>query len=268
MPVSTLQFDPNSDGSCRVCRGALEPETWLCTRCGAAHGERNRCPHCRSIARTLPHATLHHRCSVCGRPRLLPGLWALTAASETQYQLQSAGQAQRIGTVIRYIGLALLLLGLPGLLLTAIILLILMPGVWLSAIALAFALLPLIFWLFLRSRATASFAMRDQKLQQIYTQTTLTALQRSGLERDSESLSRLLGLSTSDTEQLLLHLNADERMTSRVTDEGTIVYGAIDPDRRRIQALDNGPRIAEPESIVDGEFAEGDSPEERLRRQP
>ncbi|HEY5954978.1 MAG TPA: hypothetical protein VIV60_00445, partial [Polyangiaceae bacterium] len=145
MPITLSSFEPNPDGSCRICRGAIDQETWLCQRCGAAHGERNRCPHCQSIARTTPHRTLVRICSVCGRPRFNPALGPTSPDDNSTHLLRSAGQSTRIGNVLRYVGYALLGLGGIGLLLTATILLILMPGAWVSGIAITlFAALPLL----------------------------------------------------------------------------------------------------------------------------
>lgn len=266
MPVSTLHFDPTPDGACRVCRGSLDPESWLCTRCGAAHGERNRCPHCRSIARTLRHPTLHHRCSVCGRPRFLPGLQATFTSSDAQYQLQASSHAHRVGTILRYLGYFFAALGVPGLLLTALVLLILMPGAWVSGIALSFAWLPLVLWLVLRSRAKATLAARDQALDQAYLQAAIASLRQTGLERDTESLAAMLGLPLERTERLLLQLNSDERMTSRVTDDGALVFGAVISDRRRIADLSHETDDAMSRAIVDAELEESSTQEEPSRQ--
>jgi hypothetical protein len=237
MSVSILQFDPNPDGTCRACRGALHPETWLCVRCGTAHGERNRCPHCRAIARTIPHPTLLHRCSVCGRPRFLPTVGLTAIESETVRQLRVAGTSQRVSVILSILGYCLLGLGLPGLLLTAVVLLILMPGGWVSGIALTIAIIPLLLWVFARVSSKQATRTRDRAIEQSYSQAILSSLRALAAELDAESIAQLLGLPLERTERLLTRLNADERMVSRVTDEGNLLYGATQPARVRIADL-------------------------------
>jgi ribosomal protein S27E len=277
MSVSILPFDPNPDGTCRACRGALHPETWLCVRCGTAHGERNRCPHCRSVARTVPHPTLRHRCSVCGKPRLLPTVGTASIESETVRQLQVAGASQRVSVILSILGYCLLGLGLPGLLLTAVVLLILMPGLWVSGIALTVAVIPLLLWMFTRVSANRATRARDRAIEQSYSQAILASLCALSTELDAESIAQLIGLPLEHTEKLLTRLNADERMTSRVTDEGNLLYGATQPARVRIADLTAAPGTqstaavalgrapeAPAQAVIDAEFDESGASE--LRR--
>jgi hypothetical protein len=264
MPVSILPVEPNQDGTCRVCRGELHPESWLCLRCGAAHGERNRCPHCRTIARTLPHPTLVNRCSVCGKPRILPGPHLLAMASESTADLLLAGQSHRIGAVVKYLGYAMLAVGLPGLLLTIVVLLILTPGAWVSGIAGFFAVLPLLFWLFLSRRSNAAQKTSTMALDRAYSTAILELLRKDGTERDADAIARLLGLPLARTETLLARLNANDRMTSRVTDDGNLLYGATgaavaaEPGRLRIAPASGEPgsNSTDPasQSIIDAEL--------------
>ncbi|HMA94285.1 MAG TPA: hypothetical protein VKP30_16450 [Polyangiaceae bacterium] len=261
MPVSIQSFDPAPNGTCRVCRGPLDAVTWLCTRCGAAHGERNRCPHCRSIARTTPHPTLLHRCSVCGKPRIPPGS---DASGETAAQLRSAGQAHRVGTAVKYAGHAALAVSLAYLALASIILLILMPGAWVTGISLGIGFLMLVFWFFLRGQGNRALAERDRALERAYSQAILATLRLDSVERSAEEIAQLVHLPLERTESLLTSLNAHDRMTSRVTDEGDLLFGAAEPARLRVDA---GPNVL-PEEVVEAEFDEALEKSRSAQRQP
>jgi hypothetical protein len=268
MSVSILPFDPNPDGTCRACRGALAPDTLLCQRCGAAHGERNRCPHCHSIARTLPHPTLLHRCSVCGRPRFVPGPNSLSATNDAVIQLRAAGQSHRVGVILQVASGLLLALEVMVLLVVAGVLFV-SPNAWVSGIALALALVPLLFWLFVRSRGKAALGSRDQALERAYAEAILGTLNASAVELDTESIARQTGLSTLRTEKLLTQLNADDRMTSRVTDDGALLFGTANPLRLRVADLDavrGVPESASP-AIIDAELDEPSAPDSHARHQ-
>lgn len=255
MPVSNLSFEPNPDGTCRACRGPVDPVTLLCRRCGAAHGERNRCPHCRTIARTLPHAKLLHRCSVCGKPRLPPSASA-TAGHETALQLSSAGYLHRVGTALAVASYVALGVGVP-LLLAAVLLLAFITGLeW--AIVLGLALPPLLLGLFLRIRSKTSLTNRDHALELAYSTAIIDLLRSDSVERTAESIAELMKLPNERTEALLSRLNADDQMISRVTDDGELLFG-VPSNRLRV--------AGEPSTdIVDAEFEASEAEKVTTRR--
>jgi len=172
--------------------------------------------------------------------------------------LGRAGQSQRIGTMLKMLSYVMLGLGLPGLLLTAVVLLILMPGTWVSGIALFFALVPLLLGLFLRQRSQASLLARESALDLAYSQAILGALRASTTERAAAEIAQAIGLSVAQTERLLTHLNADERMTSRVTDDGELVFGMVEPTRLRVADSDgiDAASSTVPADIVEAELDE------------
>lgn len=264
MPVSTLPFEPHPDGTCRACRGPVDPTTSLCRRCGAAHGERNRCPHCRAIARTLPHPTLLHRCSVCGKPRLPPGAQAIENPEATM-QLARAGYSHRVGSVLGIASHVVLALSLGYLLLAAVILGILTPGAWVTGLALGFAVLLLFFWLFLRGRGKGSLAERERALERAYSLGILGLLRSDAVERSTEAIAQLMGLSTQRTEALLMRLNTEDQMTSRVTDDGELLFGVPQPARLRVAET---PGETATNDIIDAELDATEPTNTQSRHQP
>lgn len=209
----------------------------------------------------MPHPTLLHRCSVCGKPRLPPGPSTRLPSEDITRNLRAAGQSHRVSLVLQGLGYALLALGLPGLLLTAVVLLILMPGAWVTGIALGFALIPLLLWLFLRSRNKQAAVERDQALERAYSLAVLDTLRCGAVERDAQAIAQLVGLPLERTETLLTRLNADSRMTSRVTDDGELVFGVAEPARLRVQDASDAPAPA----IIDAELDESAATESHTR---
>ena len=268
MPVSVIPFDPNPDGSCRSCRGPLDADTWLCKRCGTAHGERNRCPHCHTVARTLPHPLLLHRCSVCGKPRFAPSPVVSTVNDPATLALRTAAHAHRMSVVFRMLGYASLVLGLPGLALTTVILLILMPGAWVAGIALALALLPLILWLVVQRAGRVQRDTRERSLDAAYSQAILGLLRASATERDTAEIAQALQLPVERTERLITALNAHDQMTSRVTDDGELLFGVSAPGRLRIaDPAAPVPRVPDStEAIIDADIDGSDASADAQRR--
>ncbi|MGC4063495.1 MAG: hypothetical protein QM784_02350 [Polyangiaceae bacterium] len=232
MRPNLLAHDPNPDGTCRVCRGPIHPETWLCTRCGAAHGERNRCPHCRTIARTLPHPTLVHRCSVCGKPRFPGGPTTQLASPSSVAALKRAGSASTTARVLSILSYALMAVGLGSLIFTLLFLWVWSPGILGYAIALTLALLPWMVAFYGRIAANRSETTREAALSSAYSEQILAALGAAHTGATAEQIAGWLGLPVVKTEALLATLNADDRMTSHVTDDGELLYGVIQPRLR------------------------------------
>jgi len=294
MPVSLIPYNPNPDGSCRNCRSALNPETWLCVRCGTAHGEKNRCPHCRTVARTVPHTALWHRCSVCGKPRVPPGPSAGTNNPTVNQTLLQAGQSNRAATILKLLSYSLFGLGTFTEIGTLLFLWVSEPQRLTSLIALAFASLPLLLAIFARFSASQSVRQRDKALLFAYSEHVIGTLEQLDRSVEAKQIAGWLGLSVPTTETLLTKLNTDDRMRSDITDEGEVVYGALGTARVRLESppptrvavpSNAGPvethtstaasdvaltpsDVSEPNDLVDAEFEEADSSASKRQQRP
>lgn len=239
MSPTPASLEPTADGRCRICRGALDATTQVCQSCGAAHGEGNRCPHCRSVAKTRPHAKLGRVCAVCGGPRLiLPRMAPPTLAGELA-RARGAHRSTSILSALSGLGfgsatLALLgTLGLAGLF---------DPG----AIAVGFGLSVaglsgLVGWAGWRGRRQAERA-RDQALA---TARSLAAeeLLDSGREATAAELAHTLGLPQAEVDRLSTALNVDPRFVSRIDNDGELVFSLDRAPRVRLAdpLLEDGP---------------------------
>lgn len=263
--VSLLPNDPNPDGSCRACRGPVNPITLLCERCGAAYGEKNRCPHCRTICRTQPHAELHHKCSVCGKPRLPPGPSTSPISPVVSNALARAYGEHNHALFLRFLAYFLTALsGFSGLFVVLFL--------WVANLSttgnVTFSILPvvpLLFAIFAHFSSKKALLGRAQALDMAYAEQVVSLLTQIGTSADGARIAGMLGLSLDRTEAILSKLNADDRMTSDVTDDGEVVYSVGHQDRYRIEAVpqlrvgtENAPATSEDtaNAIIEGEFDE------------
>lgn len=150
------------------------------------------------------------------------------------------------------------------LLLAAVILLILMPGAWVTGISLGIGFLMVLFWFFLRGQGNRALTARDRALERAYSQAILATLRYDSVERSAEAIAQLMHLPLERTESLLMSLNANDRMTSRVTDDGELLFGASEPRRLRVEA---GPNTT-PEDMIEAEFDEELAKSGATHRQP
>jgi hypothetical protein len=118
---------------------------------------------------------------------------------------------------------------------------------------------------------------RDAALTRAYEERIVSLLSETRTLAASTQIAAWLGLSVERTETLLAKLNADDRMTSDVTEDGALVYGVI-PERVRIaeqptaQRLETStvvhqePYVNSPENeAVDVEFNEPNRTESKQR---
>ncbi len=232
-------FDPSSDGRCRICRGAIDEGTGVCRACGAAHGEGNRCPHCGSIAKTRPHATLGRVCAICGGPRLILPRTAPPSLAGDLARARGAHRSTKILAALSGLGfgsatLALLAtLGLTGLF---------DPGAVVVGLGLTVTgLSGLVGWAGLRGRRQAERA-RDQALSAARRLAAEEFLD-SGREATAAEVAHALGLPPANVDRLSTALNMDPRFVSRIDDEGELVFSLDRAPRVRVAdpLLDDGP---------------------------
>jgi hypothetical protein len=139
------------------------------------------------------------------------------------------------------------------------------------------AVLPLLLGLIVRNRAKSSLEDSHHTLEQAYEEGILGLLQTSGAELDSDAIAQRTGLPLERTEHALAKLNVDARMSSRVTDEGSIVYALpgsmpepnrlrVDAPATRVPATHDG--ITDAELDADSDLEHGAHQTRRPRQRP
>jgi len=127
-PAAPTALEPDKGSPCRNCGQALPAGKSVCSACGAAHGEANRCPHCSATADVAPHATLGFSCLVCGGPRVALGLPNVTLSARTSTALTSAGSEQSKHVMFSAAGFLLAGMGALALLIATVVVLSAAPG--------------------------------------------------------------------------------------------------------------------------------------------
>lgn len=127
-PAAQTELEPAQGSTCRNCGRALPAGKSVCSSCGAAHGEANRCPHCSATADVAPHATLGFSCLVCGGPRVALGLPNVTLSARTSAALTSAGSEQTKHVMFSAAGFLLAGMGALALLIATVVVLSAAPG--------------------------------------------------------------------------------------------------------------------------------------------
>jgi hypothetical protein len=111
--------------------------------------------------------------------------------------------------------------------------------------------IPLLFAIFAHVSSKKARLGRDQALDMAYAEQVISLLTQMGSSADGTRIAGMLGLSVDHTEAILSKLNADDRMSSDVTDDGEVVYRVGEPERYRVEA--------EPALRVSAENTPGDS---------
>lgn len=141
-PPARTALDPRA--ACHACGRALPPDSAVCTGCGAANGEANRCPHCHAVADVEPHAPLGFRCLVCGGPRVALNISSVVPSPATQAALASAAKRQTEQLAYTSAGLVLVAMGALALLIATVVVAAATPGVVPTIAAYLGALVPVL----------------------------------------------------------------------------------------------------------------------------
>lgn len=227
---------PLPGGECRVCGSQLS-DSLTCENCGAAYGEANRCPHCRSVADTEEDATLRHRCRVCGGPRVPVDDHDIVRSGRETPQLQRARRAQLRGAGWM-VGAGVV--GGFGLLSLAVVLLVLgvaSPGVVATVAAIGAVAIPFVVSALAWQRARAARSEREHALDEAWSLVAADVLRHRGEELTAAELGKLMHVSEEVAELLLANLSVRDVIRTRVTEEGELAYSAP-PERLRIQDAD------------------------------
>ncbi len=239
-----LTREPRADGTCAVCESALDGRS-VCTTCGAAYGEENRCPVCSNIAGTEPDDELRHRCVVCGGPRI-PLDAAGVGRSGREHQLLARAQRLRLGRAAW--GVAAGLVGgfaLLALAVTAVVLVATSPGIAGFVGAGVATAVPVVLAGLAYHRARKLGTELRERLDEAWTLVASDVARAKGSELTAGELARAMQTTEDVAERLLVNLSAADIVRARVTDHGDVVFGSV--DSRRVRVGEEEGDSAEPE---------------------
>lgn len=157
---------PATGVACRNCGQPLPEGKSVCSACGAAHGESNRCPHCDAVADVEPHAALGFRCLVCGGPRVALDASEVVLGAGTRGALAKAGTEQTKQLMLSGAGVVLCGMGALALLIATMVVAAAEPGQVASAAAYLAAVTPLLTGLLALSRAAVARKQRTRALHE------------------------------------------------------------------------------------------------------
>ncbi|HEY6079561.1 MAG TPA: hypothetical protein VIW29_12190 [Polyangiaceae bacterium] len=126
LPADVSESAPQA--ACRACGQPLLDGQPICTACGAAHGEANRCPHCQAVADVQADGALGFRCLVCGGPRVALDLANVSLSATTRAALIEAGAQQTRHLMYGAIAAVLGVMGSLGVLLALLAVVAAAPG--------------------------------------------------------------------------------------------------------------------------------------------
>lgn len=161
-PPAATALDPRA--TCQACGRALAPDSAVCSACGAAHGEANRCPHCHAVADVEAHPGLGFRCLVCGGPRIALNVSGVTPSAPTLAALSSAAKRHNEQLVYSSAGLVLLAMGALALVIATLMVAAASPGVVPTLAAYLGALVPTGAGAFALARGSAARKRRGEAL--------------------------------------------------------------------------------------------------------
>jgi hypothetical protein len=242
-----------------VCGSKLADDSLRCTNCGAAYGEKNRCPHCKSVADVEPSDALGFRCRVCGGPRV-PVDDARVVQSGREIPLLERAQRARVKRAGYRVAAGVVGgFGALSVLVSLLVLALVNPGIFgvigmLMVTAVPFVLAALAF-----GRAGRETRELEQTLDQAWSLVASDVLSSVGRELTAGELAKALRVSEPRADELLAKLNASDFVHARVTDAGELVYssriGGTSAERVRVAdatepaaTLESGTEDALPEA--------------------
>jgi len=229
-----LSGEPGPGGTCRVCGSKLAEGSLSCTNCGAAYGEQNRCPHCRSVADVEPSEQLRFRCRVCGGPRVPVDDARVVRTGREIPLLERAQRARMKSTAYRVGAGVVAAFGALSVLVSLLVTSLVNPGLWgvlgmLMVTSVPFVLAALAFG---RSRGQARELA--QALDQAWALVASDVLSSVGRELTSGELSKALRVPEAEADALLARLAASDFVHARVTEAGDLAYSSRPTERMRV----------------------------------
>jgi hypothetical protein len=188
--------------TCRNCQQALPAGAAVCPACGAAHGEANRCPHCRAIADVEAHSALGFRCLVCGGPRVALDVPSVVPSEQTNQALQRAGNEQTQQLMFGAAGFALAGMGLLALLVTSVVVLSTSAPALLTLAAYLASVVPLATGLYALARAGRARRVRGEALRAAQVSALADVQALTGL-LDARRVSEIMRIAPERAELLL-----------------------------------------------------------------
>jgi len=232
--MSVLDAEPREGNKCHVCSTPLPKSSLICARCGAAHGEANRCPHCNTIAGTEPHPSLKHGCRVCGGPRVPASGEGVERSGKEVPDLLEAGKSARRAMGFRLLGGLVGGFGALSLVVTLLVLLVANAGFLASVFSFATISIPLLLAAWAWRKGGQHAKTRDRALDAAWSLVVADVLASRGEELTAKELGEVIQTSENEAEQLLATLRLDDHIRARVTDEGELVYSTASPARLRV----------------------------------
>jgi hypothetical protein len=241
-----------SQATCRNCGQALAEGLAVCSACGAANGEANRCPHCDAVADVEPHSTLGFRCLVCGGPRIALDVANVTPSPRTRAALTAAGREQTKHVMFSAVGFLLSGMGALSLVIATLVLLTASPGLVVTLATYLAALVPVAAGLLALSRAGFARKLRAEALRSAQI-SALGDVQAVTGPLDAARVAQLMRLSPERAELLLAEasiaallnegpapkLRVEAPPTSSTTvlgDAAELAEAAAQPDRAPLRA--------------------------------
>ncbi len=201
-PAARIEPELDNRAPCRNCGQPLPPGQSVCSGCGAAHGDANRCPHCNAVADVEPHGALIFRCLVCGGPRVALDVAGVTPSARTEGALVNAGSEQTKHVMFSAAGLFLSGMGALALLIATVVVLSASPGLVPTLATYFAASVPLVAGLLALSRASTARNLRAEALRTAQI-SALGDVQAVTGQLDAKRVTELMRLSHERAELLL-----------------------------------------------------------------
>ncbi len=259
-----LSGEPGPGDTCRVCSSKLDGSL-RCRQCGAAYGEANRCPHCKSIADVEPHGKLRFRCRVCGGPRVPLDAPDVVRTGREIAALSAAQKARVKSAAWKVGGVSSAGFGMVSLLVALLVLGVASPGFFLTLLTLAIVAVPFAVAALAWKRGKTQAQRAEGALDDAWALVASDLMRAKRSELTASELAEAMRIGSDQAELLLARLSVQDFVKARVTDEGDIAYSTRDvPARARI---DGEPEVAELEEPLETEPSPAKTlVEERPRR--
>lgn len=200
----------------------------------AHDAEASRCPHCGNLAKMEATGWARYRCAICGGPRI-PGRDADSGTADAEASpLVRAKRRHRAFLGYRAVATLVGGTGLAFVAVTALVLLLASASLTTSLVSLLITSLPVLAGAWAWRRGTAARKERNEALDNAWIAAAHATLGEHGEELSAQALASKMGIEESYADALLARLSVDDEVTSRVTDDGEVVYRAISKGRFRV----------------------------------